>query len=254
MHTILTIVVAAGSGTRMGSDTPKQFLPLDGEPIVMRTLRRMAEGVTHYLTSRPDFSTPQTQPVNKIGQSAERTVDNSVHKLTLVLPEAYIARWQELCREHRFELPHRVVAGGPTRFHSVRNGLATHPDADIVLVHDGVRPFADNDTIARVIAAAEQHGAAIPAISVVDSLRKLTPDGSEAVERAAYRAVQTPQAFRGTVLRCAYEAPFDDRFTDDASVVELTGTGSVVLTEGNASNIKITTPIDLAVAEIVLKG
>ena len=94
MHTILTIVVAAGSGTRMGSDTPKQFLPLDGEPIVMRTLRRMAEGVEHFLTSRSDFSTPQTQPVNKIGQNAEQTVDNSVHKLTLVLPEAYIARWQ----------------------------------------------------------------------------------------------------------------------------------------------------------------
>ena len=80
MHTILTIVVAAGSGTRMGSDIPKQFLPLDGEPIVMRTLRRMAEGVEHYLTSRSDFSTPQTQPVNKIGQNAEQTVDNSVHK------------------------------------------------------------------------------------------------------------------------------------------------------------------------------
>lgn len=244
MHTILTITVAAGSGTRMGTETPKQFLLLDGKPIVMRTLERIAEGVACYRAG--------------CSQNVDNNVENStgvdkyVHKSVLVLPRHYLPMWRELCDRHDFRLPHEVVPGGETRFHSVKNGLAAAPAADLVLVHDGVRPFADDRTIAEVIAAAQRYGAAVPAVPVVDSLRRLNGggDSSEAVERSLYRAVQTPQGFRGDWIRKAYETPYDERFTDDASVVELTGTGRVVLTEGSPDNLKITTPTDLAIAEI----
>lgn len=248
MHTILTIVVAAGSGTRMGAELPKQFLPIGGEPIVMQTLRRLADGVDRFLTGC-------SQNVDETVRNV-MNVDNCVHKLVLVLPKAYIPLWRELCLKHEFRLPHNIVAGGQTRFHSVKNGLAVSPEADIILVHDGVRPFADDKVIEDVIVAAQKHGAAIPAVPVVDSLRQLNGSGGEsvAVDRSAYRAVQTPQGFRGRLLREAYALPYDGRFTDDASVVELSGLGKVVLTEGNAANIKITTPADMAVAQILLKG
>lgn len=248
MHTILTIVVAAGSGTRMGAELPKQFLPIGGEPIVMWTLRRLADGVDRFLTGR-------SQNVDETVRNF-MNVDNCVHKLVLVLPEAYIPLWRELCLKHEFRLPHDIVAGGQTRFHSVKNGLAVSPEADIILVHDGVRPFADNKVIEDVIVAAYKHGAAVPAVPVVDSLRLLNESGGEsvAVDRSAYRAVQTPQGFRGELLREAYALPYDCRFTDDASVVESSGLGKVVLTEGDAANIKITTPADMAVAHILMKG
>ena len=190
-------------------------------------------------------------------QRAEWNVNNSVHKIVLVLPENHIERWKELCERYDFRLPHTVVAGGESRFHSVRNGLRAVPEADLVLVHDGVRPFVDDRTIAAVLEAARRYGAAVPTVPVVDSLRRLDPCDpvrSEAVDRSAYRAVQTPQGFRGDWLRRAYAAPYDDRFTDDASVVELTGVGRVVLTDGDPANLKITTPIDLVWAETWLRG
>ncbi|WP_298061613.1 2-C-methyl-D-erythritol 4-phosphate cytidylyltransferase [uncultured Rikenella sp.] len=246
---ILTIIVAAGSGTRMGAEQPKQFLPLSGEPIVMRTLRRMSEGVEKYLT---DCS----RNVDGIVEN-RMYVDNCVHKLILVLPQAYIPLWRELCEKHAFHLPHEIVPGGATRFHSVKNGLAAYPDAEIVLVHDGVRPFVDDAAIARVIAGAHEYGAAVPAVPVVDSLRRMTGSDGESVsaDRSAYRAVQTPQGFQGNLLRAAYARPYDERFTDDASVVEASGLlpRGVVLTEGSPANIKITTPVDWAVAEVLLK-
>lgn len=250
MHTLLTIVVAAGSGSRMGAALPKQFLSIGGEPIVMRTLRRMAEGVERYLTAC-------SQNVDGIVGNC-LNVDNCVHKLALVLPDVYIELWRELCEKHDFRLPHEVVPGGETRFHSVQNGLAVAPDAEIILVHDGVRPFADDGVIAAVIAGAQKHGAAIPAVPVVDSLRRLTDaeERSVAVDRADFRAVQTPQGFRGDLLRAAYAVPYDERFTDDASVVEASELlpGGILLTAGNAANIKITTPADMAVAEVLLKA
>lgn len=248
MHTILTIVVAAGSGTRMGTEIPKQFLTVDGEPIVMKTLRRMDEGVAKFLTGcSPDM--------DKTGGNLPN-VDNHVHKLALVLPEAYIPYWRELCEKHRFGLTHTVVAGGETRFQSVKNGLAVASEADIVLVHDGVRPLADDGVIARVIRTAMMNGAAVPVVPVIDSLRRISGgDGhSVAVDRAEFRAVQTPQGFRGDLLREAYSVLYDERFTDDASVVELSGLGTVALTEGSPANIKITTPADLAVAQVLLEG
>lgn len=244
----------------MGGETPKQFLEIDGEPIVMRTVRRMDEGVKRFLTacSRDVDDTVSNAP--RIPQTIDNTgrnVHNYVHKIVLVLPEEHISLWETLCRRHDFRVPHEVATGGETRFHSVRNGLRTEPEADIVLVHDGVRPLVDDRTIAEVIRTAERHGAAVPVVPVVDSLRRIDPSDpaaeTEAVDRTAYRAVQTPQGFRGDWLRQAYAAPYDDRFTDDASVVERTGTGRVVLTEGSPSNLKITTPTDLAIAEIMLR-
>ncbi|WP_300852132.1 2-C-methyl-D-erythritol 4-phosphate cytidylyltransferase, partial [uncultured Rikenella sp.] len=133
MHKILTIVVAAGAGRRMRSEVPKQFLLLGGEPIVMRTLRRMAEGVGRYVAD------------------CSQNVNEWMHKLVLVLPEAYIERWGELCAAHGFEVPHEVVAGGETRFQSVRRGLEAEPEAEWVLVHDGVRPFVADGVIRGVI-------------------------------------------------------------------------------------------------------
>lgn len=232
----------------METELPKQFLPLGGEPIVMQTLRRLNEGVEKFLTGC-------SRNVDEVAENFI-DVDNCVHKLVLVLPRAYIPLWRELCENYDFRLPHEVVSGGETRFHSVKNGLAAVPGADLVLVHDGVRPFADDKVIADVIVAARKHGAAVPAIPVVDSLRRLSgvEGDSVAVDRSAYRAVQTPQGFRGGLLRKAYAQPYDERFTDDASVMEITGNGRIVLTEGSPVNIKITTPADRAVAEILLKG
>lgn len=243
MHTVLTIVVAAGSGIRMGSAVPKQFLPLDGEPIVMRTMRRLAEGVGRFLTGC-------SSDVNNVVENANARHPN--HTLLLVLPPDAITRWEELCRQHHFQIPHQTVPGGKTRFHSVQNALrAASTDADVILVHDGVRPLVDDATIARVITTAAAHGTAVPVVPVIDSLRQLSPRGTEsvAVDRSAYRAVQTPQGFRGAWLREAYEQPYDDTFTDDASVVERLGRGHIVLTDGSPWNLKITTPFDLVVAE-----
>lgn len=233
----------------MGAILPKQFFLLGGEPIAMRTLRRMNEGVEKYLTAC----------LQNVDETVENflNVNNCVHKLALVLPESYMPLWRELCEKYSFDLSHTVVTGGETRFQSVKNGLGTFPEADIVLVHDGVRPFADDNVIADVIGAAQRYGAAIPVVPVVDSLRRVldpASDRSVAVDRSDYRAVQTPQGFRGDLLREAYAVPYDPRFTDDASVVEMSGRGTVMLTAGNASNIKITTPTDMAVAEILLKA
>lgn len=233
----------------MGGALPKQFLLLGGEPIVMRTLRRMNEGVENYLTAC-------SQNVDEIVENF-LNVNNCVHKLALVLPEDYIPLWRELCKKYSFDLPHTVVTGGKTRFQSVKNGLEFFPEADIVLIHDGVRPFADDNVIADVIGAAQRYGTAIPVVPVVDSLRRVfdpASDNSMAVDRSDYRAVQTPQGFRGDLLREAYSVPYDPRFTDDASVVERSGRRTVMLTAGNTANIKITTPADLAVAEILLKA
>ena len=157
------IIVAGGRGLRMGADLPKQFLPLRGEPVLMHTLRLFAP---------------------------------EVEELILVLPAEQQDLWQELCAEHHFTLPHRITTGGATRFDSVRSGLSELPAEGLVAVHDGVRPLVSRTLIRRTFEVAEETGAALPACSVTDSLRLLGEDDcSEAVDRARYRAVQTPQTF-----------------------------------------------------------
>lgn len=215
------IIVAGGKGLRMGGELPKQFIPVEGRPVLMRTL------------------------------DAFHACDASI-QLILVLPHDHQAYWHELCAQYQFAVPHRIADGGATRFHSVQSGLSLvdAPEA-LVAVHDGVRPFVSPEVISRCYAEAEAHGAVVPVIPVVETVRQLVGEGSKTVARDAYRLVQTPQTFRATLLRRAYEQPYCDAFTDDASVVEALGS-AVSLVDGNRENIKLTTPFDLIVAKALV--
>ena len=218
------IVVAGGKGLRMGGDVPKQFQLLGGLPILMHTLNRMQEAA-------PDAT------------------------LILVLPEQQQSYWKALCTQYRFTVPHLLANGGETRFHSVQNGLALVPDdaQGVVGIHDGVRPFVSAQVIQRCMQKANEHGAVIPVIPVVDTVRQLTGDGSCTVNRDHYKLVQTPQTFRIDVIKKAYLQPYHAGFTDDASVVEAMGC-AVTLVEGNRENIKITTPFDKLVGEMLVQN
>lgn len=216
------IIVAGGKGLRMGGELPKQFIPIEGRPVLMRTLDTF------------------------------HACDSDI-QIILVLPRDHQPYWQELCREYRFAVPHSIADGGATRFHSVQNGLALVDEAEaLVAVHDGVRPFVAHDVISRCYCEAELHGAVVPVIPVVETVRHLLPEGSETVSRDDYRLVQTPQTFRASLLRRAYEQTYCNGFTDDASVVEALGE-AVCLVEGNRENIKLTTPFDLTVASALLR-
>lgn len=214
------VIVAGGSGFRMGAEIPKQFLLLAGTPILMHTIS------TFY---RFDVSI----------------------EIILVLPESQISYWQSLCSEHQFTIKHTVVTGGSARFFSVKNGLVTVKNQGLVAIHDGVRPFVSNATLERCFAAAEISGTAIPVMAVVESLRKMENDASCSVDRTMFKSVQTPQVFRWELLHKAYQVPFSEIFTDDASVVEQQGV-EMTLVEGNSENIKITMPIDLMIGEYLL--
>ncbi len=215
------IIVAGGSGVRMGNDIPKQFLPVGDLPVLMHTINRF----TSY---------------------------NSTMKIVLVLPAGQFNYWEALCRRHDFKALHLLVEGGDTRYQSVKNGLNEIDDAGLVAVHDGVRPFVSRETIHRCFHAAGLSGAAIPVGQMVESIRKLVGSKSEMRYRDSYRTVQTPQTFRSSVLKHAYQLPFSPRFTDDASVVEAAGY-DITLVEGNPENIKITSPFDLVIADALLK-
>lgn len=222
------IIVAGGKGLRMGSDIPKQFLPIGGKPVLMRTLERFRE-----------YSDDL--------------------QIILVLPEAQQEYWQELCNRYDFKVEYLLANGGQTRFHSVQNGLALVPDdaEGVVGVHDGVRPFPSIDVIRNCYETARTAKAVIPVIPIVETVRHLT--GGQArcevesvtVPRDEYRLVQTPQTFDIQLLKAANRQPYNDVFTDDASVVESYG-HKITLVEGNRENIKITTPYDITVAEAII--
>ena len=214
------LIVAGGKGLRMGTDLPKQFLPIGGKPVLMRTLE------------------------------AFHAYDEAM-RIILVLPHDQQAYWQGLCAEYRFTVPHLVAEGGETRFHSVRNGLSLVEAPGRVGVHDGGRPFVSRAVMARCYALASERQAVVPVIPVVETVRHLTGGESRTVYRDEYCLVQTPQVFDVDLLKRAYERSYTPAFTDDASVVEALGV-SVTLTEGNRENIKITTPFDLRVAEALL--
>jgi 2-C-methyl-D-erythritol 4-phosphate cytidylyltransferase len=217
------IIVAGGKGLRMGSDIPKQFLPIAGKPVLMRTLERF----------RAYSSTLQ---------------------IVLVLPEAQQDYWKQLCKQYDFKVDYQLANGGQTRFHSVQNGLALVPDdaEGVVGVHDGVRPFPSIDVILNCYDTARTKKAVIPVIPVVETVRQLKSEGSITVPRDQYRLVQTPQTFDIQLLKAANRQPYNDGFTDDASVVESYG-HAITLVEGNRENIKITTPYDIIVAEALCK-
>lgn len=218
------IIVAGGKGLRMGGDLPKQFMPLHGKPVLMHTIERF------------------------------RAYSDEL-KIILVLPHEQQDYWRQICQKHNFTIEHTVVDGGQTRFHSSQNGVATVPDdaTGVIGIHDGVRPFVSEETIARCFEAARQFGAALPVLPVTDTLRRVTDDGGYNVQRNDYRTVQTPQTFDAQLLKQAFKQPYSDNFTDDASVVEALG-HKVTMVDGNRENIKLTTPFDLVVAEALIKN
>ena len=235
------IIVAGGKGLRMGSDVPKQFLPVGGLPVLMHTIKRFRE------------------------YSQEM-------QIILVLPEAQQDYWHSLCKEYAFDVEYMLANGGETRFHSVKNGLDMIPDdaEGVVGVHDGVRPFPALEVIERCYETAKETEAVIPVIPVVETLRHVVNVNCDSVAvnnvavngvavssitvpRNDYRLVQTPQTFTVSLLKKAYKQPYNDNFTDDASVVEAMGK-SITLVEGNRENIKITTPFDLTVAEALFNA
>lgn len=215
------IILAGGHGVRMGSALPKQFLEVDGKPVLRHTIERFLD------------------------------YDKSM-ELVLVLPSDQKEWWKKYCDEKGFMTRYVLATGGITRFHSVQNALRYVEDKSLVAVHDGVRPLINSNLLDRLFSAAEQHCAIVPVMGMIESLRLLSGDGSSSsINRDNYVSVQTPQVFHSEVLKKAYEQPYSQLFTDDASVVEAAGY-SVTLVEGLRYNLKITTPEDLKLASFLL--
>jgi 2-C-methyl-D-erythritol 4-phosphate cytidylyltransferase len=216
------IIVAGGSGARMNSAVPKQFLLLKGKPVVMHTIMAF-----HNAAAKP--------------------------QILLVLHPDFHSYWAQLCVEHKFDIPHLLINGGETRFHSVKNGLDSIPDDidGLVAVHDAVRPLASAEIIDGAYKYAATHGNAVTAVKSRDSVRQLKGDVSTSLIRDEIYLVQTPQTFLLSQIKKAYLQPYHSKFTDDASVVESTGQ-PVHLVEGSYKNIKITFPEDIAIAEMLM--
>ncbi len=215
------IIVAGGSGNRFKSNIPKQFVKLLGKPVLMRTI----EVFFNY--------------------------DPSL-QIILVLPKQHTNYWKNLCEKHDFNIKHKIVWGGNTRFHSVKNALDTlNPLSDLVAIHDGVRPLVSEETIKRCFSKAKQTGNAIPGIPPHDSVRQITENTNHIIDRSLLQLIQTPQVFRIDKLKQAYKQDYREIFTDDASVLEMNGE-KINLVEGNRENIKITNKIDLIIAETLM--
>jgi 2-C-methyl-D-erythritol 4-phosphate cytidylyltransferase len=220
---LYAVLVAGGSGSRMQASLPKQFMLLQGKPVLMHSMQAFY-GATKEL------------------------------HLVLVLPQKEFSYWKQLCRQHGFSLPHQLVAGGSSRFQSVQRGLDLVPDEALVAIHDGVRPLIGGEIIRQAYQTAAEKGSAVVAVTLKDSIRQLQPDGSsQSVSREAFRLVQTPQTFKAAAIRKAYAREEQAAFTDCASVAEAAGL-SIHLVEGSYRNLKITTPEDLVFAEALLQA
>jgi 2-C-methyl-D-erythritol 4-phosphate cytidylyltransferase len=215
------LMMAGGSGSRMNNNIPKQFVELNGKPVIMHTFQ------VFY-----DF-------------------DPAIN-FVLVLPEQQVECWKQLCEKHNFCIPHEIAFGGETRFFSVKNGLEKISGDGIVFIHDSVRPLVSVKTIENCLAKTLEKGNALPVVAVTESVRKVKKDSSKAVDRNNYKLVQTPQTFIVDQIKKAYLQTFSEHFTDDASVLENTGE-KIHLVDGNHENIKITYPQDLTIAEALLK-
>jgi 2-C-methyl-D-erythritol 4-phosphate cytidylyltransferase len=215
----IALIVAGGSGTRMETNVPKQFLLLAGKPILMHTL--------------------------------EAFYFAGVNQIILVLPQSQIEFWNQLCQTHGFTIKHQLVAGGASRFESVNNGLQQCNDNDIVAIHDGVRPFISKEIILKSFETALEKGNAVAAVRLKDSIRKVELLGNKNVNRDNYYLIQTPQTFKVELIKEAYAAQDHINFTDDASVLEANG-HAINLIPGDYKNIKITTPEDMLIAEAFL--
>ena len=219
---LYVVIVAAGSGKRMGAEIPKQFLELAGRPVLMHTIERF------------------------------KSFNDAIEIIT-VLPENQIRFWIELQKKHSFSILHTLVKGGSNRFYSVRNGLKFVNSQALVAIHDGVRPFVSVETIKRCFETAEKLGNAIPSISPTESLRMITEHGSLPVNRLQVKQIQTPQVFSAGLIKNAYLQEYSNDFTDDATVLEKTGE-KINLIEGNRENIKITNPEDLLISAALLQS
>jgi 2-C-methyl-D-erythritol 4-phosphate cytidylyltransferase len=217
---LYVVIVAGGSGKRMGAEIPKQYIEIAGKPVLMHTLERF------------------------------KSFNESIEIIT-VLPENQLRFWAELQNKYSFSVPHTLVKGGKARFHSVRNGLKFVETPGLVAIHDGVRPFVSIDTIKRCFDTAEKLGNAIPVIPPSDSFRMLTGSGSSPMNRLLLRQVQTPQVFNAELIKKAYQQEYLPEFTDDASVLEKTGV-TINLVDGNRENLKITNPEDLIISAALL--
>lgn len=216
------VIVAGGKGKRMKSSVPKQFMLLNGKPVLMHTIMLFQDLVYQG------------------------------GKIVVVLPKNLLAEWKNLCEDFSFSIPHTAVAGGKERFFSVKNGLETLDSGDVVAIHDGVRAGAAPGVIENCFRVASEKGSAIPVVPVDESMRKIHGQYSQPVNRSEYLLVQTPQTFRLNEIKLAYEHPYSPEFTDDASVYEASGK-KAHLVEGNKDNIKITGPTDLAFMQCLKK-
>jgi 2-C-methyl-D-erythritol 4-phosphate cytidylyltransferase len=217
---LYAVIVAGGSGQRMGAEIPKQFIELAGRPLLMHTIERFIA-----------FS-------------------ESIEIIT-VLPQNQLRYWIDLQKRHSFKIPQTIVMGGPTRFHSVKNGLKFISAPGLVAIHDGVRPFVSLDTIRRCFELAGETGNAIPSLPSVESLRIVGDTGNKPLDRHIVRQIQTPQVFSAELIKKAYRQEYRPEFSDDATVLECLGE-KINLTEGNRENIKITNPGDLFISNALL--
>ncbi len=213
------IITAGGIGKRMGSEIPKQFLEIGGLPILMHTI------------------------------TCFYSYDKNC-QIILTLPKEWELYWKELIQQHNFKIEHFIVSGGIERYDSIKNALSVCTK-EIIAVHDGVRPLVSQDTINRCFSVAKEKGSAIPTLILKESIRKIVGNLTESIERINYLTVQTPQFFRFDMLKNAYKIPFHTAITDDASLVEEAGY-EISVTTGNEENIKITTPFDIKIAELLL--
>jgi 2-C-methyl-D-erythritol 4-phosphate cytidylyltransferase len=215
------VMVAGGTGSRMVSGTPKQFMSLAGRPVLMHA-------ITAFVHTIPSI------------------------RIILVLPPDYFSYWKALAARHHFDIEHQQVEGGEQRFHSVKNGLEIIPEDALVAIHDGVRPFIGKSLIEEAFQCAQQYGSAIPCIALNESVRRIEGDNSRPFPRDLLRIVQTPQVFHARLIKNAYKQDFQESFTDDATVLENSGL-PVHLIQGDPLNIKITYPEDLIMAEAIMK-
>ncbi len=215
------IITAGGLGSRMRSSTPKQFMELAGKPVIMHSMQCFAM-----------YSGSIT--------------------MILVLPEVFIGEWKELCKKYDFQIKHSLCSGGKTRFHSVQNGLKLVNDKGLVAIHDAVRPLISSALIKECFSAASKKGNAVPALPLRDSVREISGDENRPVDRLKFRLIQTPQVFEAMLIKKAYEQAYRPSFTDDATVAEAIGV-HINLLKGIEENIKITTPEDLKIAEVLYR-
>lgn len=216
------LIMAGGKGMRMNSAVPKQFLKLDGKPILLHSINK-------FLNTDPNI------------------------EIILVLPPEYVVLWEQLCAEYMFHKPVKIAHSGESRFHSVKNGLEFVTEDSVVAIHDAVRPLVSTKTILATYKAAEMYGNAVPAVPINDSIRQIESSRTIAVDRSRYCATQTPQCFTSDIIKKAYQQEYKYIFTDDAMVVEFMGE-HIKLVDGNPENIKITSPKDLLIAEVLLKA